>query len=209
MRSDETATLFEDRLGVVIDEVGALGTVVDIGAHVGALTLPALARGATVVAVEPCIVHMAALLIQANDVGAGTLLPVAAAIWDQGGRLFPLYGRSVGGLRADPGQLSLLPFRESQVVGWTATITLDELFQHIEPPQIDLLKIDVEGAEHRILPGTSLASLRRVRHLDLDNHDIRSDMFGQGLVKWADLDALLREAGFALQASGLWKREGG
>lgn len=203
----DPATVFGDRLMAMERELERIELVVDIGAHVGALTLPCLARNATVIAVEPCMMHFMALLLQASEVGAGTLLPLAAAVWDQGGRLLPLYGRTVDGKHADPGQLSLVPYQQSAVVAWAATITLDEIFKNIEPPNIDLLKIDVEGAEHRILPGFPLEQLRRCRFIDLDNHDIRNEgFFTQQLVGWSDLPAVLTDAGFVLQPSGLWKR---
>ena len=201
--------LFPTRLDAIVADQGSVGTVIDVGAHVGALTLPALARGATVVAVEPCLVHMMALTIQAADVGAGVLLPVAAAIWDVGGQLFPLYGRVAGDKRADPGQMGLLPWRQSAILGWTVTVTLEELMQHLQIPEVDLLKMDVEGAEHRIIPALPLSTLRRFRYVDLDNRDIRNDdFFEQRFARWADLDAVLADAGFALQACGLWKRMG-
>lgn len=200
-----TTDFFSERIDAI---TGMLATVVDLGAHTGSLTLPALARGATVVAVEPCIFPMMALIDGAAQVGSGVLLPVVAAVWDVGGHLFPLYRRMVNGLAADQGQLSLLPFLESAVVGWTATVTLEEILRNIPVPEIDLLKIDVEGAEHRILPATPERVLRRCRYIDLDNHDISNrGMFGQHGVSRFDLPALLELVGYRLCESGLWKRE--
>lgn len=201
-----TIDFFSERLDAM---TGPLATVVDLGAHTGSLTLPALARGATVVAVEPCIFPMMALIDGAAQVGSGSLLPVVAAVWDTGGHLFPLYRRLAGGQLADRGQLSLLPYLESQVVGWTATVTLEEIFKNIPVPEIDLLKMDMEGAEHRVLPATPKDVIRRARYIDLDNHDIsNSGMFGQHGVRRFDLPALLELVGYRLRESGLWEREG-
>ncbi len=159
------------------------------------------------VAIEPCVFHMTTLLLRAGKVTGGMLLPVAAAVWDRGGLILPIYYRAQNGCGGDPGQLSLLPYRGSAVVAWAVTVTLEEVFRNIEPPEIDLLKVDVEGAEHRIFPALSTTALRRCRYVDLDNHDIRNDeFFTQRLVPWADLVGLLHAAGFVLEASGLWRR---
>jgi FkbM family methyltransferase len=199
-----TTDFFAERLDAM---TGPLATVVDLGAHTGSLTLPALARGAAVVAVEPCLYHMMTLVTDAGKVGNGSLLPVVAAVWDTGGHLFPLYRRVADGKLADRGQLSLLPYLESQVIGWAATVTLEEVFRNIPVPEIDLLKMDMEGAEHRVLPATQSAVIRRARYIDLDDHDIsNAGMFGQHGVHRFDLPALLRLVGFELRSSGLWER---
>lgn len=198
---------FEARLASI---EGPLNTVVDLGACIGSLTLPALNHGATVIAVEPCLPHLASLTIRATRLENGYLLPVCAAVWGTGGLLLPLYRRMVGGEPADMGQLSLVHYQERVVIGWAPTVTIAEIFARVPVPEIDLLKIDIEGAEHAALPPTPVAVLRRTRYIDLDDHDVDDDgMFGQRIVPRQQLSGLLQRAGFVLQnTSGLWKRVG-
>lgn len=51
------------------------------------------------------------------------------------------------------------------------TFSLDEVFARLGLASCDLLKLDVEGAEERILLGASAETLRRVRHVVLEVHE--------------------------------------
>ena len=51
------------------------------------------------------------------------------------------------------------------------TASLDEVFERLGLASCDLLKMDVEGAEERILLGTSSETLLRVRHVVLEVHE--------------------------------------
>jgi FkbM family methyltransferase len=201
------ATFFETRLAEVQDP---LITVVDLGACQGSLTLPALRRGATVIALEPCLAHLATTTIKATRLESGYLIPVCAAVWREGGLLLPLYRRVVNGEAADPGQISLVHYQERVVIGWAPTVTLAEVIARVPVPEVDLLKIDIEGAEHAVLPSTPREALRRVRYIDLDDHDVSNDqMFGQRIVLRADLSGVLQRAGFERpDGAALWRRVG-
>jgi hypothetical protein len=90
-------------------------------------------------------------------------------------------------------------------------VTLWELLSNVSGP-IDLLKVDVEGAEHVILSALREAEWHRymahVRRVHLEDHDVTSpDCFAGGIARY-DTAAWLQGAGFRRGGHvGLWERE--
>lgn len=126
------------------------GVVIDCGAHVGLFTMLAAARASKVVCVEPDPVNFR--LLQANIAlnGYTHVEAVNAALWDEAGSVaFETSWHTTGGRVKEDGDVTV------------ATVTLDDL---LEPhAQVDLLKIDVEGAEERAIPASKhLHKVRRV-----------------------------------------------
>lgn len=159
-------------------------TVWDIGANVGLFTFAAASLGAQVVAVEADIwlanlLHRSVLL---NKLPV-TVLPVA--ISDRRGisrLLLSEEGRASNSLVGNGG--------DSQTV---MTVPLDSLLEHFPAPQV--LKIDVEGAEHAVLCGARnvLRALPSVLCEVTEHH--------------VELGKLLTQAGYQLFAARESKRE--
>lgn len=119
------------------------GVVIDGGAHVGTFTLVAAQHARTVVAVEPDPVNFR--LLQANLAlnGLGHVQARNAAIWDEAGETaFETSWHTTGGRVREGGGETV------------ETVTLDALIEPFE--RVDLLKLDIEGAEERALPAARL-----------------------------------------------------
>jgi FkbM family methyltransferase len=130
--------------------VPANGTVYDIGANVGFYTLLAASRAKRVIAVEPLSENLAYLKRHLDLNGVCNVEVWPAAVADkEGDEPFAAAGdRSQGKLG---GEGPLVP-----------TVTLDRLCEICGPPA--LIKVDVEGAEYRVLLGAQkcLAAYRPI-----------------------------------------------
>jgi len=62
--------------------------------------------------------------------------------------------------------------QNSTQIAETPVITFDQLVQEMVQTQIDLLKLDCEGAEYAILMGASAESLARVQRIIMEYHDL-------------------------------------
>lgn len=125
--------------------------VVDIGAHVGWYTMLALARGAEkVVAIDPQVEMIQLLndtLRQNGMKDKVSLLAVAVGVMNRQAQLLT-YGTLTG-------SASLYP-----AVGWSPkgqeqveVYTLDDALEPLDFGRIDLIKVDVEGAEASVWDG--------------------------------------------------------
>lgn len=151
------------------------GTVVDIGANIGAVSIYAAARGARVIAVEPepSNADMLRRNIALNGYD-GQILCHQLAVTDRAGHAF--IAPNHGGSRLTSGS------------GWEVeTVTLDQLFVLAAVDDCSVLKIDVEGAEYDIIAGASMDTLARVRFLTLEFDAAPDDRFGALVAKVAKL----------------------
>lgn len=138
--------------------------VVDIGAHVGYFTLIAarsVGPEGRVYAFEPDPENYALLVRNIELNGYQNIIPIQKAVWNITGKL-PLFSTGL-----DSGQHSLCRAgkyeRASQFV---ETITLDTFLEEEGLPKIDLIKMDIEGAEPVALEGMQRL-LRRGDNLKL------------------------------------------
>jgi FkbM family methyltransferase len=76
--------------------------------------------------------------------------------------------------------------------------TLDELIAQNGIETIDLLKVDCEGAEHRIVRTVSEESLRRVKRISVEADELTT---GEGV---QSMGRLLAERGFSVETGGVW-----
>jgi len=137
---------------------------IDIGANLGEWTLPfaaAVGRGGHVVAIEPAPGSAAALAktLAANALGQAEL--VRCALGDADGAAdfaVPL----VTSARSDTGTARIGPAMTGHETLRVALRRLDSLVDERGLGRIDLIKIDVEGHERRVLDGgaTTLARFR-------------------------------------------------
>jgi FkbM family methyltransferase len=133
-----------------ISVVGAPSIIVDAGANIGMSAVYFSLRypSAQVLAVEPDPANFAVL--RKNAVLFPNILPVNAALWnretmvtmvDAGGGSWGLRVRESNS--AHPGHISV------------RAVTLQALFEEYRITGVDLLKIDIEGAEREILEDAS------------------------------------------------------
>lgn len=133
--------------------------IVDAGANIGAFTLYALqtAPQANVISIEPApdSCDRVRSMLRAHNLESRCVLHQAA-------------------LAASPGKTTLelnvgSQFRRSGTPGITVeTVTLDSLIPQNEV--VDMLKMDIEGAEYEVLNSVSIETLRRVRRVVLEYH---------------------------------------
>lgn len=116
----------------------------DVGACVGAITIPLAKMAARVVAVEPLFFEELAATVKLNHLTNVRIMPYGIG---------PTCGR----------QRVSFSGRDSFV----DTLTFDEVFEQMNEP-VDVLKVDIEGAEWQYLPGT--AALLDIRELRLEFH---------------------------------------
>ena len=117
----------------------------DIGANVGFFTLLGsriVGEAGAVVAFEPLPENLGALKVHVRLNGARNVNVVAAAVSDRAGRerFGPVDNPAMGG-RAPEGSIEVV------------TVALDDLVREGAVRRPDVLKIDVEGAELRVLAG--------------------------------------------------------
>jgi FkbM family methyltransferase len=163
-------------------------TVYDAGAHLGFFTL-ALARlagaGGRVYAFEPLPENARRLRenLELNPAAAGTVTMVEAAVADSAGRARFRW-------RGDSSQAGLAASGESAEVE-VECITLDEFAWSANARVPELIKLDVEGAEGRVLAGARrvLREARPVWLIEVHNP-------GAAQAVWEEL----RQANYALAA---------
>jgi FkbM family methyltransferase len=159
------------------------GTVVDIGANLGAFALHAARGGATtVLAYEPNGASFRCLQrnVEVNGLST-TIRPRQLAVSAVAGQnvRFPLAPSVYNRIAAE---------EESGEFETVRTTSLAEILARDAVQGIDLLKLDCEGAEYDILFSATPADINRVREIRMEYHSGRD----------AELKTYLRNAGFEI-----------
>lgn len=149
-----------DRIPAYIPERGWF--VVDAGANAGVFTVTAAARGAQLIAIEPNHECFERLVRNAHDNHLGAQVqPVHAALGDHSGAAAMVVqrGGTTGGQAVDPDSAVA-----DAAAPWVRLCTLDELVADADIQRVDLLKMDIEGAEVSALRGAerTLACTQRI-----------------------------------------------
>lgn len=156
--------VYEPRSIALVRQLLAPGDVmVDVGGHVGLYALHAAAAvGATgrVITVEPNPWTYEYLLenVALND--AGNVTAVLGAVGDEPGAA-TLTTIADGNW----GQTRVVPAAAAGAAFTVAVVPLGLLLRGLGVPRVDVLKIDVEGFEERVLRSIDLSSSLRPRHI--------------------------------------------
>jgi FkbM family methyltransferase len=173
-----------DSWQVFLDHVRAGDTMVDVGANLGLYAVAAAKRGARVVAVEPDPANVRHIRRMAwlNRVDVSIVEALAGAE----------IGTAPIALRGSPVSGSIdMYLGPTTRYGVAPVVTLDAL---LKDERVDLLKIDVEGAEIDVLRGAE-RTLRdkRPRAILIEVHPPAFALIGQSV---GDLTDLIDAAGY-------------
>lgn len=146
---------------------------VDVGANIGAVSVWAASLGAHVLAVEPDPDNLELLKtnLRVNRF-PGSYRIVEAAVFDSDGETL---------LEQGHGHSHISPLGQRQV----ATKRLETILSDHHIVYADVLKIDVEGAEYRIIADTPMDVLRKFKFISLEFDAAPDDVFGPLVAKLA------------------------
>lgn len=140
--------------------------IMDLGAHVGTLAIYFARRypDAKVIAVEPESENYE--LLVANTANFDNIIPVNAAVWSKSGR------RSILDRGTGPSGYTIVDEAPaSHGLGQHVTcLSVPELMAQFNCEKIDLLKLDIEGAEKHVLEHSD-DWIERVRIITVELHD--------------------------------------
>jgi len=175
---------------------GSEPRILDLGANIGLSVLYYKRRypGARVVAFEadPAICRFLVENVHGN--GFADVEVVNKAAWDKTGRLrFSPDGADGGAVRADGGAV-----RAGAAAAGDIEVDACDLAAYLEGRVFDVVKMDIEGAEARVLRAIA-PHLRSVRHLFVEYHSRVGE--SQEL---ADVLRLMAEAGFRVHVRSVW-----
>lgn len=156
----QTESLDTDFLGIDVPT-----TIVDCGAHIGSASLYFSLKFPTskITAIEPDADNYK--LLKANTEQYPNICTINAAVWDSSASV------TIVDSNSNTTGRSVREVGTSES-GSIPGLTLNEIFDQQNLGMIDILKIDVEGAEKRLFSSPSVDSwLRRVRVLIVEPHD--------------------------------------
>jgi FkbM family methyltransferase len=170
--------------------------VIDAGAHKGIFAVRAGRAGARVIALEPEPDNFAALQHNLSLNGCGSVKALDAALWSQAGEAVLHY---FGGDAST--NFSLVLGADDGSTEVVNTVTLQALVEDLGG-HVDLLKLDIEGAEMAVLRSTPSDVLQRIDRIVLDYYI--DDVPDQGESETREIEALLAPLGFecTLQRKG-------
>lgn len=158
-------------------------TIVDAGAHIGMASILFALKypGAKIIAIEPEVANFAALV--KNTTPYKTITPIHAALWREDGEVM------LGASNAHPKGAFQIVDNGSQRV---RAITMGTLMSQAGIDSVDLLKVDIEGAEVEVF--ASCPWIRNVRLIAIELHDrVRAGC--SSVVKTAARDMQLNQKG--------------
>ena len=170
-----------------------LGCVLDLGANIGMFAVRVAPVVKLVIAYEP--VPMNYTQLKKNTKNFLNITTVQSAVSHTEGTLkiyIPINKKSTGSFSAffTKGKLLENDYIEVQ------SLPLDAVFRKHEIKQCDLLKIDVEGAEHEILHAASDDTFSRIKRIHGEYHDVRP---AKSQARIMELQSFLENKGFTVQ----------
>lgn len=165
-------------------EINPGDLVIDAGAHIGSFTRLALSKGARVIAIEPHPGNFTFLTYNTEGI-KGRLTTINSLLWNGGPVRF----------LSDPDRNEL--HKIDKAGDLVDSVSLDNICSKFDLKDIDLLKMDIEGAEYKVL--YEFKQLFRVKQLTLEWH--------YGSTKLAELIIFLEKNGLIvtwLGGNGQW-----
>jgi len=153
--------------------------VIDCGAHIGGFTRIALEAGARlVVAIEPEKANLVAFRRNlAQELKAGRVKLVEKGAWDTSGRI-SLHISNTGDSH------SMVVPRDAQRDVTVEVTTLDSLAESLKLPQVDFVKMDIEGAERNALRGARQLLKRWRPRLAISSYHLKGDPAAIAALVW-------------------------
>lgn len=141
-------------------------TIVDIGSHIGVFSSWAARQvpNGRVFAYEAASGNFTLLMENKKLNGLNNLFPYHLAVYDCPGR-YP-FSQPDGN-----GALGSIRQQDTGSSEWVTAVTLENILENHGLTRVDLLKLDVEGAEYPILLSTDSRVLRCVRNIVLEYHE--------------------------------------
>ncbi len=170
--------IFGETYAEDIDRVPVDGVVLDIGANIGMFTfrVKRYRPNATVLAFEPMPRTLEALRnnIELHELSNITVYPLALGSEEASETEFTFYPQAPANSTRYPERKNYgTPLLDtSTTVRVSVTTAASVLAQHPELTTIDLVKIDVEGAEAEVLAGLCDADWAKVRALVIEVDDV-------------------------------------
>lgn len=123
-------------------------TFIDVGAHIGGISIRAASRCRQVIAIEPDPRNFTYLLenIKLNNVN--NIVPILAAAW----REHSLVKLGLSEVSTHSSAKDIHSSERMSII-YLPSISIDMLVMYLNIEKIDLVKIDVEGAEVEVLEG--------------------------------------------------------
>lgn len=171
--------------------------VIDCGAHIGGFTRVALRAGARmVVAIEPEAANLLAFEKNlAQELKTGKVKLIRKGVWDTVGRL-PLHLSRVGDSH------SLVIQHNDKGTETIEVTTLDALAESLKLPQIDFVKMDIEGAEQKALRGATQLLKRWHPRLAISSYHLKGDPAAISGIVWESF------SGYRVASKDLFKAPG-
>lgn len=169
------------------------GTVIDIGANIGAFSLLAAQRGAIVHAYEPHPANLALLGTNCALNGLNSIHIKPRAVGAKAGCAALYIPDDEGSV----GRFSLYPGRGSQTINVPVT-SANEMFAEMPPGPIDCIKLDCQGSEYDILYEAGADNLQRVQEILVECEDFPPD---QPRYSVEALSEYLEELGFRIESN--------
>lgn len=142
-----------------------LGTVIDVGAHIGTFALRASKAAKRVIAFEPVADSFA--LLERNTAHRPNVERHAKAVAGRRGRLTLFLGKNSSAHSLHPAEGAP---RTGEVT--VEALTLADVFEAHGVDRCGYLKLDCEGAEYEILEAAPDDLLRRVDRLGMEYHTV-------------------------------------
>lgn len=196
-----TSCLTEDEYQV--QQLPKDGTAIDVGAHIGAVTMALASKGWRVIAAEilPENLGLLKINLEINKFNSDTASIVAKAVTDKDGEEIPAYyvdtssetgnaHRFIGSTNARSGGDPHL-FNGREVI--VPTTTLEQIFKDFNLKKVDFLKVDIEGGEWDMISGTPKYILDKIARIaveieSLDGKPTSTEEYGKLLgPDWKDI----------------------